>query len=312
VLLTVVTPSLNRRATIAKALDSVCAQTCPAVEHLVVDGGSTDGTLEMLAGRPEVRLIVEPDRNLYDAINKGIRAARGGVICLLNTDDWFAPGAFASAMAAFDGDSTLEMASGGVEVVALEPAPVTRGDAPAGLWVEGPTIARQNSPAMKSLRWRDVISGIPAINGRFFRHSVFDRVGEFDLRFPIASDRDFLARVLLAGVRNQVLPDVVYRYGSHPGSLSMAGPAVRRSLSAECFRLARIRCRECAGDPAAHRAYRQWQAWATGYHAGTLALCGELSSAVDVGASLLAEDRTWPLSFLVQAANHWRERGIRR
>ena len=75
--LSIVTPCLNRAATIGAAIDSVLAQGEPGVQHIVVDGGSTDGTAEILARYPHLTVIREKDRNLYDAINKGLRAARG-------------------------------------------------------------------------------------------------------------------------------------------------------------------------------------------------------------------------------------------
>jgi len=95
---TIVTPCLNGAATLREALDSVREQAYPAeIEHVVVDGGSTDGTLEILeeqqqaAGEARLRYLSEPDRGLSDAVNKGIRMARGDVIGWLNADDVYQP-----------------------------------------------------------------------------------------------------------------------------------------------------------------------------------------------------------------------------
>ncbi len=92
-LVSVVTPSLDQAATIAEALRSVREQTYPRVEHLVVDGGSTDGTLEILrssTGEGSLRWTSEPDSGMYDAINKGLAASSGEILAYLNTDDaWF-------------------------------------------------------------------------------------------------------------------------------------------------------------------------------------------------------------------------------
>jgi len=63
-------------------------------EHIVMDGGSTDGTLELLASYPHLRVVSRPDQGLYDALNKGIALARGEIIAQLNTDDMFEPGIF--------------------------------------------------------------------------------------------------------------------------------------------------------------------------------------------------------------------------
>ncbi len=100
----IVTPCLNAVATIEKSLDSVRSQGHVDVEHIVIDGGSTDGTLELLAGRPDVIVVSEPDDGLSDAVNKGIALARGELVGWLNADDWYLPGAFDAVSRASAGD----------------------------------------------------------------------------------------------------------------------------------------------------------------------------------------------------------------
>ena len=91
---TIVTPCLNGAATLSSTLESVRDQGYGGeVEHVVVDGGSTDGTLDILASAPDVRYVSEPDRGLSDAVNKGIRMARNDVVGWLNADDVYLPGA---------------------------------------------------------------------------------------------------------------------------------------------------------------------------------------------------------------------------
>jgi glycosyltransferase involved in cell wall biosynthesis len=91
--ISIVTPSLNQGRYIVDTIESVVAQRYPDVEHIVVDGGSTDGTLEILARHPHLKVIAEPDRGHADAINKGFRVATGDVLAFLNSDDTLAPGA---------------------------------------------------------------------------------------------------------------------------------------------------------------------------------------------------------------------------
>lgn len=89
--ISVVTVCLNSVATLARTLESVKAQTYPDIEHIVIDGGSTDGTLDVIR-RYQNRIahwVSEPDRGLYDAMNKGIARARGDWIHLLNSDDYY-------------------------------------------------------------------------------------------------------------------------------------------------------------------------------------------------------------------------------
>ena len=102
-LVSVITVCLNAGAHISQAMGSVLAQTYANVEHIVVDGGSTDDTLEVLAEfKPRLgdrlRWISEPDEGLYDAMNKGIALATGSLIGTLNADDFYEPDAIANAV----------------------------------------------------------------------------------------------------------------------------------------------------------------------------------------------------------------------
>ena len=90
--ISIVTPTYNRAHLLEAALLSVLAQGWSDTEHIVVDGMSSDGTVELLARYPHLRVIREPDSGLYEALNKGIRAATGEVIGHLNSDDEYLPG----------------------------------------------------------------------------------------------------------------------------------------------------------------------------------------------------------------------------
>ena len=92
-LVSIVTPSLNQGRFLRQALDSVAAQTYEPVEHIVVDGGSTDETLEILAQAEGVQWVSEPDRGQSHALNKGFASARGEILGWLNADDYYLPDA---------------------------------------------------------------------------------------------------------------------------------------------------------------------------------------------------------------------------
>lgn len=101
-LISVITPSFNQAAYIEDTIRSVMMQDHPSWEHIVVDGGSTDGTRDILARYPHLRWVAEPDRGQADAVNKGLRLARGEIIGWLNSDDTYLPGALAVAARELD------------------------------------------------------------------------------------------------------------------------------------------------------------------------------------------------------------------
>ena len=89
--ISVITPSFNSIHTIRETIESVRQQDYPAVEHVVIDGGSTDGTVELLREYPHLRWVSEKDDRHYHAMNKGIAAATGEIVEILNSDDCLRP-----------------------------------------------------------------------------------------------------------------------------------------------------------------------------------------------------------------------------
>lgn len=231
--ITIVTPTLNRRAMLAEALASVAAQQHDDVEHIVVDGGSADGTLEMLAGHPGVRVLQDRRRGLYDAMNQGIEAASGAVIGLLNSDDLYAPEIFAAVEAAFAAHPDVDAVCGTAE-----------------LFDETGTIQRYDDVADLRLDAHAALIGACIPNARFFRRRVFDEAGTFPTDYRFVADRAFLARTLIAGIRTQPLSVLAYRYRQHGGSLTFA----ERADKADAFRTELLRlARTVAAEPLAPR-----------------------------------------------------------
>ncbi len=114
----IVTPSFNQGRFLSSAIDSVLSQDYPEIEYLVIDGGSTDESLDVLRGYGDrVAWISEPDDGQADAIDKGIRRTSGEVLAWLNADDRYLPGAVTAAVDAFVADPTLAVVYGDAETV---------------------------------------------------------------------------------------------------------------------------------------------------------------------------------------------------
>jgi glycosyltransferase involved in cell wall biosynthesis len=240
--ITIVTPTLNRAPFLPEAIESVQSQGYPDVEHIIVDGMSTDETPAVLARHPHLRVIREPDSGLYDALNKGIRAATGEVIGHLNSDDRYAPGAFTAVANAFSAPQ-VELVSGGAEIVDST----------------GAVRHRFVHPTETALTFASISCGVPIPNARFLRRSLYERAGFYDLRYRVAADRDLLLRVLLQQPREAVLEQILYIYQQHEGSLTFnASPDAEARWREEYLALAEEILARADLPPAAHDGARRW------------------------------------------------------
>lgn len=120
--LSIVTAVFNRADTIGDALASVQSQSYGPVEHVIQDGGSTDGTLDIIKARETAatQLVSEPDNGIYDAINKGISRARGEVIGLMHSDDFFAHDKVLERVAEIFQDRDIDGVYGDLDYVAAQ------------------------------------------------------------------------------------------------------------------------------------------------------------------------------------------------
>ncbi|MBV8142696.1 MAG: glycosyltransferase [Verrucomicrobia bacterium] len=208
--ISIITASLNRKEFIGAAVESVLAQNYPEFEHWIIDGGSTDGTLELLQKYPHLRVLSEPDRGVYDAWNKGIERARGDIVGFLNTDDQYAAGTFRILQETLNRSSALVF-SGGSEIYQKTSPRIEV------------VMHRYVDPRRYRLCVQNVTLGLPIINARFFRRSVFAINGGFNAVYKLSADREFLLRAAMVGIPDSASEQVVYRYRWHAQSLTMNG-----------------------------------------------------------------------------------------
>lgn len=195
--ITVITVCYNSAATIKDTLGSITRQRYKNFEHLVVDGGSIDGTLEIVRawnGHP-VRLISEPDDGLYDAMNKGLALASGEVVGFLNSDDFYANAAVLEEIANVFQDKTLGACFADLVYVSQDNRRVVRH------W-----RSKSFSKGDFGLGW------CPAHPTFYVRKSVVDRYGGFDKTFRLAADAELMMRYLERGeIRSTYIPHVWVR-----------------------------------------------------------------------------------------------------
>lgn len=192
--ISIITITYNSARTLQRALDSVQSQTYKDIEHIIVDGASTDGTKELIEDYAEantnVRWVSEKDKGIYDALNKGIRMATGDAIGFLHSDDVF-----------YSTDSVAHIA----RALEEEGVQVVYGDLQ---YCNGEKVVRRwksndfNPYALK-YGW------MPPHPTVYVRREVYQEVGEYDEWFRISADYDMMLRIFTAGYRSRYLPEVL-------------------------------------------------------------------------------------------------------
>jgi glycosyltransferase involved in cell wall biosynthesis len=194
--ISIITVSYNCALVVGDCLASVAAQSYPRVEHVVIDGASTDGTLALLQAHYKqlAVLVSEPDSGIYDAMNKGIDLAGGDVIGFLNSDDLYANvGVLARVASAFDEEPQLEACY--ADLVYTNRIDTSRS---VRYWKSGYFL-----PGSFSNGW------CPPHPAFFVRRSVYERLGGFDLSYRLAADFELMLRFLeINKIRARYVPEV--------------------------------------------------------------------------------------------------------
>lgn len=178
--ISIITPSFNQGSFIEATIKSVLEQGYPNLEHIIVDGGSTDDTLAVLTRYPHMKVISEPDRGQADAVNKGLRLASGEIIGWLNSDDTYYPGALADAAATIN-------PSRGVFIAMGRCAYIDEAGEPTG--IEHPSAFVSHQRVVKV--WKGYTIPNPAV---FFHRRVYEECGGLDESLYFALDYDLFCR----------------------------------------------------------------------------------------------------------------------
>lgn len=260
--ISVVTPTLNMAKQLPACLESVRRQSHTDVEHIVIDGGSIDGTVELLRDRAGVRWVSEPDRGQSDAINKGLRLATGDVLGWLNADDELAPGALDRVVAALRREPGAGLVYGDLEFVDVDGR--VRIDRPGEFSVTG--------------MWRGNVLSQP---GTFWTRTTQDAVGLLDESFHLTMDFEYWLRMAHAGVRGVYIPEVQARFVVHADS---------KTGSEDRFRFIEEEARALRTYGEHHgaaMAIDRWFWWKVVRDVGEAAIAGRRSEAAAAAAAAL-------------------------
>lgn len=195
--ISIITVCFNSASTVVDTIDSVASQSYADKEYIVVDGNSKDATMEIVGTSPCVsHFVSEPDKGIYDAMNKGIALATGDVVGTLNADDFYANDDVLAEVAKVFLDPTIEACYG--DLVYVKQGNV---DQVVRFWK-----SREYESGLFKSGW------MPAHPTFFVRKSVYDKLGSFNLNYKIAADFELLFRFIEQNkIKTKYLPRVLVR-----------------------------------------------------------------------------------------------------
>lgn len=301
-LFTIITPTLNASGTLEEAVCSAMGQEAP-FEHLIMDGCSSDNTLEIARSFQHLTVHSGRDRGLYDAMNRGAFFARAEWLVFLQADDWLPEGTLRSYQSAIEKNPTAEILTGSAEAVY---------QVGENLWE---TRWQRTSDADKTLAMETIALGEPMLNARAIRKCAFKKYGPFDLTYSLASDRDFLLKLTMANPVCATIDAMTYRYRWHEGSRTMnAGNSLSRRLTAENIAIARKHLANPSIDAAAKQTLQRWHSKQSTQAAMCAIEAFDPMGLVSVLPGAVVRDLGWPLAFAAEFASGftgWVRRGFK-
>lgn len=284
--ISIITPSYNRVGLVETAIQSVLDQNYPEFEHIIIDGGSTDGTLDVLKNYHHLRIICEPDLGMYDALNKGIALVTGEIVAFLNTDDHYAKGAFQTALNHFTDDSAADVVWGCADIFEM----TSKGE----ITTEVLQSPKNNEEIIPFL-----VMVMPIFNACFFRKQVFERWGQFMAHLKIAGDREFMIRVALGGCKFHLSDAILYHYLTHDESMTYGiDPDTFEQWNKEHCQIAEYYLEHPTIQGNARHVYRQLHTISNLSLIKIACKRGELGDAIGIALHGWRINPKWPIMFL--------------
>ena len=219
--ISIITVSYNAEKTLGRTLVSVAQQTYPNVEHILIDGGSIDASMDIAAksGKHLAKSLSGPDKGIYDAMNKGLELATGDVVAFLNADDFYASEDILSQVAGAMVTSQLDILTGNVAFFRPES--------------EDRIVRVYNSGRFEIQK---LATGLmPAHPALFIRREALVRAGGFKIDYKIAGDFELIARILTQQkVKMGHLPKIFVKM--QLGGISTSGWGARFLTNREILR----------------------------------------------------------------------------
>ncbi len=196
--ITYVTVTYNAADVLQRTLDSVLAQDYPDIVHLIIDGASTDGTQEMVNDYIErsnesgnghrIQLMSEPDKGIYDAMNKALRSLDGDYVCFLNAGDFLPASDTVSRIAAAVAESAPAVLYGDTDIV----------DA------EGRFLHHRRLAPPENLTWKSFRHGMLVCHQAFYARTDFAIATPYDQQYRYSADVDWCIRIMKAADKEKV------------------------------------------------------------------------------------------------------------
>jgi len=242
---TIVTISFNQAAFLEQCIQSVLTQDYRDFEYIVADGGSTDGSLEIIERyRPKLsHVLLGPDRGPADALNLGFGQGTGDVMGYVNSDDCLLPGALRKVADYLGGHPQVDYVSGNCVIT----------DA------SGNILRRTYSDRISRHRW--IYSGCILLQpATFFRRSIYERSGGFNIENRISWDIELFHRFIENGARHAVMDEFLAAFRVHPASITGGKNTAERRLTVRDRLLRESLGRELTARDGAWRVfYRYWR-----------------------------------------------------